>query len=62
MATRKCRNIYFPKYLMAVRKFTNICIPKYFRTSVSTVVITAVQLVTAAVYICWFLCLLFLTC
>ena len=24
MATRKCRNIYFPKYFMAVRKFTNI--------------------------------------
>ena len=24
MATRKCRNIYFPKCFMAVRKFTNI--------------------------------------
>ena len=24
MATRKCRNIYFRKYFMAVRKFTNI--------------------------------------
>ena len=24
MATRKCGNIYFPKYFMAVRKFTNI--------------------------------------
>ena len=31
MATRKCRNIYFPKYFMAVRKFTNnIYVPKYF--------------------------------
>ena len=27
MATKKCRNIYFPKYFVAVRKFTNI---KYF--------------------------------
>ena len=34
MATRKCRNIYFPKYFMAVRKFTNIYVPKYFCTSV----------------------------
>ena len=33
MATRKCRNIYFPKYFMAVRKFTNIYIPKYLCTS-----------------------------
>ena len=24
MATRKCKNIYFRKYFMAVRKFTNI--------------------------------------
>ena len=24
MATRKCENIYFRKYFMAVRKFTNI--------------------------------------
>ena len=24
MATRKFRDIYFPKHLMAVRKFTNI--------------------------------------
>ena len=24
MATRKCGNIYFPKYFVAVRKFTNI--------------------------------------
>ena len=24
MATRKCGNIYFRKYFMAVRKFTNI--------------------------------------
>ena len=31
MATRKCGNIYFPKYFMAVRKFTNIsCLSKYF--------------------------------
>ena len=31
MATRKRRNIYFPKYFMAVRKFTNIYhTPKYF--------------------------------
>ena len=29
MATRKCRNIYFPKYFMAVRKFTDIYIPKH---------------------------------
>ena len=35
MTTRKCRNIYFPKYFMAVRKFTNIYIPKYFCTSVN---------------------------
>ena len=35
MATRKCRNIYFPKYFMAVRNFTNIYIMKYFRTSVN---------------------------
>ena len=35
MATRKCRNIHFPKYFMAVRKFINIYIPKYFCTSVS---------------------------
>ena len=34
MATRKSRNIYFPKYFMAVRKFTNIYVPKYFCTSV----------------------------
>ena len=33
MATRKCGNIYFPKYFMAVRKFTNISISKYFCTS-----------------------------
>ena len=26
MATRKCGNIYFQKYFMAVRKFTNISI------------------------------------
>ena len=26
MATRKCGNIYFQKYFMAVRKFTNIFI------------------------------------
>ena len=37
MATRKCRNIYFPKYLMAVRKFTNIYVPKYFCTSVNSI-------------------------
>ena len=24
MVTRKCRNIYFPKYFMAVRMFTNM--------------------------------------
>ena len=36
MATRKCRNIYFPKYFMAIRKFTNIYhIPKYFCSSVN---------------------------
>ena len=36
MATRKCRNIYFPKYFMAFRKFTNINhIPKYFCTTVN---------------------------
>ena len=35
MATRKCGNIYFPKYFMAVRKFTNISISKYFGTSVN---------------------------
>ena len=35
MATRKCGNIYFPKYFMAVRKFTNISISKYFCTSVN---------------------------
>ena len=36
MATRKCRNIYFPKYFMAVRKFTNIShMPKYFCSSVN---------------------------
>ena len=35
MATRKCGNIYFPKYFMAVRKFTNISISKYFRASVN---------------------------
>ena len=26
MATRKCGNIYFRKYIMAVRKFTNIIV------------------------------------
>ena len=35
MATRKCGNIYFQKYFMAVRKFTNINISKYFWTSVN---------------------------
>ena len=36
MATRKCRNINFPKYFMVVRKFTNIYhIPKYFCSSVN---------------------------
>ena len=35
MTTRKCGNIYFAKYFMAVRKFTNISISKYFRTSVN---------------------------
>ena len=35
MATRKCRNSYFPKYFMVVRKFTNIYIPKYFCSSVN---------------------------
>ena len=35
MTTRKCRNIYFPKYFM-VKKFTNIYhIPKYFCSSVN---------------------------
>ena len=37
MATRKCGNIYFLKYFMAVRKFTNISISKYFCTSVKGV-------------------------
>ena len=37
MATRKCRNIYFPKSFLAVRKFKNIDhIPKYFCSSVNT--------------------------
>ena len=35
MATRKCRNDYFPKYFMSVRKFRNIYIPKYFCTSIN---------------------------
>ena len=35
MATRKCANIYFRKYFMAVKKFTNIIISKYFCTSVN---------------------------
>ena len=35
IATRKCGNIYFRKYFMAVRKITNICISKYFCTSVN---------------------------
>ena len=35
MATRKCRNIYFPIYFTAVRKFTNMYVPKYFCTSVN---------------------------
>ena len=35
MTTRKCRNIYFHKYSMAVRKFTNIYVPKYFCTFVN---------------------------
>ena len=35
MATRKCRNIYFPKYVMVVMKFTNIYVPKYICTSVN---------------------------
>ena len=35
MATGKCRNIYFPKYFMAVRKFKNMYILKYFCTSVN---------------------------
>ena len=35
MATRKCENIYFPKYFMAVRKFTNINVSKYFCTSIN---------------------------
>ena len=37
MATRKCRNMYFPKYFMTVRKFPNMyhIIPKYFRSSVN---------------------------
>ena len=35
MATRKCGNIYFPKYFMVVRKFTNISISKYFCTFVN---------------------------
>ena len=35
MATRKCGNIYFSKYLMAVRKFTNVSISKCFCTSVN---------------------------
>ena len=35
MATRKCKNIYFPKYLMAVKKLTNIYhILKYFCSSI----------------------------
>ena len=35
MTTRKCENIYFPKYFMGVRKFTNTYIPKYCCTSVN---------------------------
>ena len=35
MATRKCGNIYFGKYFMAVKKFTNISISKYFCTSIN---------------------------
>ena len=35
MATRKCGNIFFPKYFMAVRKITNISISKYFCISVN---------------------------
>ena len=35
MATRKCGNIYFPKYFMAVRKFTNISTSKYLCSSVN---------------------------
>ena len=35
MVTRKCRNIYFPKYFMAGRKFTNMYVPKRFCTSVN---------------------------
>ena len=36
MAIRKCRNIFFPEYFMAVRKFTSFChIPKYFCSSVN---------------------------
>ena len=36
MATRKCGNIFFRKYFMAVRKFTDISMSKYFCTSVNT--------------------------
>ena len=36
MATRKYRNICFPKYLMPVRKFTNIYhISEYFCSSIN---------------------------
>ena len=30
MASRKCINIYIPKYFMAVRNCTNICIPTFY--------------------------------
>ena len=35
MASRKCGNIFFRKYFMAVRKFINVSISKYFCTSVN---------------------------
>ena len=33
MASRKCINIYIPKYFLAVRNCIYICTPKYFCTS-----------------------------
>ena len=51
MATRKFRNIYFPKYFMAVRKFTNIYAPNVFVLRLTLLVGSRIRYSSFASYI-----------
>ena len=52
MATRKCRNIYFPKYFMSVRKSTNIYhIPNFFVLMLILIVSSRINYASFASYV-----------